>query len=162
MISGNISVTDYLQAQRLHRKSAAKWLKILVFLICACGTAMLIVGYRQFGVLMLCAGVGIFMSECLFANLYLPRFVKKNHAQRKDLASQFTYSWDAEYVEAKSDTGSSRRPWSHYAKLKEDEHLFLLYHADNMFEMLPKSWFPNSEKIQEFRTHAVSSIPRSA
>jgi YcxB-like protein len=162
MISGNISTTDYLQAQRLHRKSAAKWVKNIAFLACACGAAMLIVGHRQFGVLTLCAGAGVFISEYLFANFYLPHFVKKNHAQRKDLASRFTYSWDAQYVEAKSDTGSSRRPWSHYAKLKEDDHLFLLYHADNMFEMLPKSWFPNSEKIQEFRTQAVSSILHQA
>jgi hypothetical protein len=161
MISGHISVNDYLQAQRLHRKSWEKWSKIVAVVIVVFSVAIIVVGYRNFGVLLLCVGMGLLISEYTFASIYLPRFVKKNHAQRKDLANRFTYSWDTEYVEAKSDTGSAKRPWSHYTKLKEDEHVFLLYHADNMFEMLPKSWFPSLEKIHEFRTQALSSIPHS-
>ena len=101
------------------------------------------------------AGAGAFIGEYLVAYVYLPRKVQKLHTQQKDLAGQFTYSWDAQHIEAQSNTGSARRPWNHYAKVKEDEHVFLLYHSDNMFEMLPKSWFPSSEAINEFRKLAL-------
>ncbi|HEX7634417.1 MAG TPA: YcxB family protein [Noviherbaspirillum sp.] len=116
---------------------------------------MLIAGSRQLGVIALFAGAGAFIGEYLVAYVYLPRKVQKLHTQQKDLAGQFTYSWDAQHIEAQSNTGSARRPWNHYAKVKEDEHVFLLYHSDNMFEMLPKSWFPSSEAINEFRKLAL-------
>jgi hypothetical protein len=155
MITGSISVNDYMQAQRLHRKSFAKWSNISAAVIAACGVVMLMAGPRQFGVIALFTGVGAFLGEYFVAYIYLPRKVKKLHTQQKALTSQFTYSWDTQHIEAQSSTGSSRRPWDHYAKVKEDENIFLLYHADNMFEMLPKSWFPSSEAIDEFRKLAL-------
>ena len=154
MVTGSISVSDYIQAQRLHRKSIAKWSNISAAVITACGVVMLMAGSKQFGVIALFAGAGAFIGEYVVANLYLPRKVAKLHAQQKDLAGQFTYSWDDKHIQAQSNTGSSKRPWSHYAKVREDAHVFLLYHSDNMFEMLPKSWFPSSEAINEFRTLA--------
>jgi hypothetical protein len=112
---------------------------------------MLMAGSKQFGVIAPFAGAGAFIGEYVVAYVYLPRKVEKLHSQQKGLAGQFTYSWDAQHVEAQSNTGSSRRPWNHYAKVKEDDYVFLLYHSDSMFEMLPKSWFPSSDAINEFR-----------
>lgn len=157
MINGKISVIDYLQAQRLNRKSVAKWVNISATVISACGVAMLIAGSKHLGVLTISAGAGGFLGEYVVAYIYLPYKVKKLHAQQKSLVNKITYSWDSQHIEAQSDIGSSKRPWNHYVKVKEDAHVFLLYHTDNMFEMVPKSWFPNSEAIDEFRTMALGA-----
>jgi hypothetical protein len=114
-------------------------------------------GSSHFGAIVLATGGGAFIGEYFFAKIHLPRKIEKLHAQQKDLASQFTYSWDASHIEAKSSIGSARRAWTHYTKIREDANIFLLYHSDNMFEMLPKSWFPSSEAIDEFRQLALRS-----
>jgi hypothetical protein len=155
MIHGKISVNDYLIAQRLHRRSVAKWVNIATAALAACGLAMLLAGANRLGLIVLFGGVGGLVGEGFVANIQLPRRVAKLHAQQKDFAEQVTYSWDGQYIEAQSQTGSARRPWTHYAKVKEDEHIFLLYHSDNIFEMLPKSWFPSQELINEFRKLAL-------
>lgn len=62
-----------------------------------------------------------------------------------------TYTWDSDFIAAQGVSGQSRRAWKNYAKFKENEEMFLLYHADNMFEMLPKRWFISDAQIAEFR-----------
>jgi YcxB-like protein len=157
MITGTISITDYLHAQRLHRRSIAKWSYIASVAAATCGLVALAAGSRSYGFIALCAGAGVAVGEYVSAHFFLPRRVAKLHAQQKDLAEQFTYSWDAEHISAQSRTGSARRPWANYTKVKEDDHVFLLYHSDNIFEMLPKSWFSNSSAISEFRNLALRS-----
>lgn len=153
-ISGSISARDYLQAQRLHRKSVAKWTNISTVVLCVSGIAALVAGSTNIAALFaLCTGFGAFVGENLFTYVHLPRRVKKIHAQRKDLANQFSYSWDDQYlyIESKSITGLAQTPWTHYVKAKEDKHIFLLYRSEDFFEMLPKAWFPDAETIDEFR-----------
>jgi len=157
MITGSISIADYVQAQRLHRKSIAKWSYVASAAIAVCGAVMLAAGSRNYGLIALCGGFGGLIGEYANAKFFLPRRLAKLHAQQKDLAEQFTYSWDAEHISAQSQMGSARRPWAHYIKVKEDGHIFLLYHSDQMFEMFPKSWFSSTGAINEFRKLALRS-----
>ncbi len=76
------------------------------------------------------------------------------YRQLKDLSSPFTYTWNAEFLEAQGKSGHAKREWRNYVKFKEDEKLFLLYHADNIFEMLPKGWFQDQAQVADFRLHA--------
>jgi len=155
MITGTISIADYLHAQRLHRKSIAKWSYIASAAIAACGVVMLVVGSTNYGLIALCASLGSLIGESVSSRFLLPRRVAKLHAQQKALSEQFTYSWDAEQILAQSPVWSAKRPWSHYIKVKEDAHVFLLYHNDQIFEVLPKSWFPSPDSIIEFRKLAT-------
>jgi hypothetical protein len=50
-----------------------------------------------------------------------------------------------------ANTGQASRPWLDYVKSKEDNQVFLLYHSDVMFEIIPKSWFRSSEQVEAFR-----------
>ncbi len=86
--------------------------------------------------------------------IFLPRKVRRLHQQQKDLASPYTYKWDSEFLEAQGVNGQAKREWKNYAKFAENEKLFLLYHADNLFEMFPKSWFKDQTQITEFRSLA--------
>jgi len=154
VISGIISVNDYLCAQRLNRKSTHKRSLVFAEVLASCGFAVMLVDVK-WGVVVLGAGVGAFLGEYLCANLVLPRKAKKLHAQRKELANEVIYSWDAEHLEAKSSIGVSKMPWSHFVKMKEDENGFLLYVSDNLFQMFPKAWFPGEDAIDGFRKLAA-------
>ena len=80
MITGTISIADYLHAQRLHRKSIAKWAYIAGTAIAACGVVMLVVGSTNYGLIALCASLGSFIGEGVSSRFLLPRRVAKLQA----------------------------------------------------------------------------------
>ena len=154
MITGIISVSDYLNAQRLHRGSSVRWYNTASATAIAFGVALYFFYRQNLGFIVGCAGVGGVIGELVMSLFYLPRKVRRLHHQQKDLASPFTYTWDSEFLEAKGTSGQSKRQWSNYARCKENEKLFLLYHSDAIFEMFPKAWFQDQVKIAEFRNLA--------
>jgi hypothetical protein len=151
MITGTISVSDYLNAQRLHREMTAWWDYFSSGAAIAVGVATYFLYQQKLGFIIGGAGVGGVLVELVVSFLYLPWKVRILHKQQKDLASPFTYSWDGEFLEAKGVNGQSKRQWSNYVKCKENKNLFLLYHSDVLFEMFPKYWFHDQNQIAEFR-----------
>jgi hypothetical protein len=155
MITGFISASDYLDAQRLHRAKSVRRYCTLSGVAIAVGVATYFFYQQNLGIIIGCAGVGGVIGELVISLLYLPWKVHRLHRQQKDLASLFTYTWDSEFLEAKGISGQSKRRWNNYAKCKEDEKLFLLYHSDVLFEMFPKAWFQDQTQIAEFRSLAL-------
>lgn len=154
MITGCISASDYLQAVRLDRRSVTTWINISAVTLGIFGLVALVAGSTNIAaVFALCVGLGVSIAENFFSYVQLPRRIRRIHAQRKDLRTQFIYSWDDQhiYINAEDATTSTRTPWNHYMKVKENKHMFLLYRSDDLFEILPKAWFPNAEQIDEFR-----------
>ncbi|MCL2075063.1 MAG: YcxB family protein [Betaproteobacteria bacterium] len=154
MITGSISTSDYLNAQRLHRAKSVRWFHITSGIIVAVGIATYFFGEHAIGFMIGGAGIGGVIGDLVLSSLYLPWKVRRIHQQHKDFASPFTYTWDSECIEVKHISGQAKRQWSDYAKCKEDEKQFLLYHSDIMFEMIPKSWFQDQTQIAEFRNLA--------
>jgi hypothetical protein len=154
MITGSISASDYLNAQRLHRAKSVRRYYIISGIAIAVGVAAYFLYQQNLGIIIACAGIGGVIGELAISLLYLPWKVRHIHHQQKDFASPFTYTWDSEFLEAKGISGQSKRQWCHYAKCKENEKLFLLYHSDVLFEMLPKAWFQDQTQIDEFRNLA--------
>ena len=151
MIIGTISQADYLNAQKLHRARSAEWYYLTSLVAFALGLLIYFLFNRNIGLIVACAGIGGVVGELLMSTVYLPRQVRRLHNQQKDLASPFTYQWDSMFLEAQGISGQSKRAWKNYAKYKEDEKIFLLYHADNLFEMFPKRWFRDEAQVSEFR-----------
>ena len=75
-------------------------------------------------------------------------------SQHAALRSPLDYWWDAETISARNAMGQSRRPWSSYVRSREEEHAFLLYQTDHLFEMVPKAWFTSAEQLEQFRGFA--------
>lgn len=154
MITGTISVADFLRAQRLHRKSVRGWSYAFAAAALFISTLLFFFGMKQSGLICGFAGIGAFVGELVTARVYLPWKVRRLHSQQKALAQPFTYSWDREYIHVQGAQGSAKRLWTDYCKVKEDEDVILLYHADNLFEMLPKAWFGTAESLADFRALA--------
>jgi hypothetical protein len=151
MISGTISEVDYLNAQRLHRAKVEKWYYLASGIAIAIGITTYFFHDPKIGLIVSCAGIGGILGELIMSSAYLPRKINHLYRQQKDLASAFTYKWDSDFIEAQGVSGQSKRKWENYAKYREDKNLFLLYHADNIFEMFPKSWFESNNQVNEFR-----------
>jgi hypothetical protein len=154
MITGSISTSDYLDALRLHRGKSVCWCYAASGIAVAVGVALYFFYQREPGLIVGAGGIGGAIGELVMSSLYLPRKVRRIHLQQKDLAFPFTYTWNSEFLEAKCVSGQSKRRWSDYAKFKENEKLFLLYHSDLLFEMFPKGWFQDQTQIAEFRALA--------
>ena len=154
MITGIVSQYDYLAAHLLHRRKAAivmQWLMVPVGLI---GLFTILAGNWKWGGIILCGGIGGLVGELVQTRVFLPRKVKKLYAQYKGIASPITFEWDATRLIGRSEKGRGERQWKDYAKVKEDDRVFLLYITDHLFEVVPKGWFSEPDKLQEFRTYA--------
>ena len=154
MITGTISANDYLNAQKLHRKKAVRWYYAASCIALVIGLGLLILAQSTTSFMLIGAGLGGMVGEFAVSSILLPWKVRRIHRQQKDLASPFTYSWNSEFLEAQGASGHARRAWKNYAKYRENEKVFLLYHADNLFEMLPKNWFRDQAQMNEFRAYA--------
>ena len=160
-VSGRVTPETYLQAQQLHVAKSVRnfyWVSAGLVLL---GAAISALGLR-WGWVVLAAGVGGAVSQWTAAQWYVPYKVKKMHAQYKDLASTFSMTWDAQALTGQGPSGQQQRAWSNYLKWKEDPHVFLLYIADNLYEVVPKAWFPSTALVDDFRQCASQIGPVKA
>ena len=150
---GAVTAEDYLHAQRLHRRRIESWLYGGCVLTALCGGLLL----WQFPDAMLAGGMLVgggtcgLVGEVAVSRLYLPWKVRRLHKQMKAFAHPLVYEWDETTLRASSPQAQGERPWSDFLKYREDDRIFLLYHADNLFEMLPKRWFAAAQQIEDFR-----------
>jgi YcxB-like protein len=154
MISGIVTYSDYLAASRLHRCRTAiaiNWITIFLAII---GIVLLFEGYRKWGINLLGAGIGGFVGEFVQTHVLLPRKVKHLYAQYKGITTPIIYEWDADLLRGQSSTGRGERSWKDFAKVREDDNVLLLYITDELYEVVPKSWFNEAAKLEDFRGYA--------
>lgn len=100
------------------------------------------------------AGVGGLIGQWWEDNFYLPSKVKKLHAQYKGFAEPMAFSWDAEVIEGENSEGYGRRKWKDFVRVREDEHVFLLFVTDQLWHVYAKRWFTEPAQVDEFRKYA--------
>jgi hypothetical protein len=148
MISGRISEQDYLAAQRLHRKRGRKKLVALLAGLSAAGALAMWLHLSPYDVFFFGAAGALLVD--LWPGAYDWKH-RKIYKQQASLKQTFSYLWDPDALHASSEGGNATRKWRDYWRFSEDEHLFLLYHTDVMFEIIPKAWFADPDEIQAFR-----------
>ncbi|OYV74971.1 MAG: hypothetical protein B7Z66_14655, partial [Chromatiales bacterium 21-64-14] len=74
----------------------------------------------------------------LFFLVYFPFKIKRNYRQRKELQKEFTFVTTDSSLNVEFANGHYNKPWIDYLKWKESRNLFLLYHADNLYQIIPK------------------------
>lgn len=157
-VSGRITPTIYLQAQQLHRARAVRIAYLCCAVLALAGAVGIALAYR-WGLVVLAAGIGGLLGQWIAERFYVPYKVNKLHGQYKDLSGAFTMTWDAQHLQGQGPSGRSQRPWADYCKWKEDRHVFLLYIADNLYEVMPKAWFSDTAAVDDFRQCASQIGP---
>ncbi len=152
IVSGRITPAIYLQAQQLHRARALKIAYICCAVLALAGLAGFALGYRWGGVVS-GGAIGGLLGQLAVEKFYVPYKVNKLYGQYKDLSGEFTMTWDSQYLQGQGASGHSQRLWANYCKWKEDKHVFLLYIADNLYEVMPKAWFADTDAavMDDFR-----------
>lgn len=151
MITGKVSIEDFIAAQRLHVRPTLRRQRVVLAVLAVIGLIVALAGYVFIGIVIVGAGAGGLIGQFVDIRFLFPRRLTRLYNQQAALRSDFHYSWDAEHISSESSSGSSKRPWVDYVKSKENEQLFLLYQADNLFEVIPKSWFRDPELVTSFR-----------
>lgn len=140
--TGTITADDYLQAQRLHIRPRLRFLVIglvvaALFVLALAHSA--IAALRGSGsavtpvLLILC-----FSYLALLYFVLLPLQARRIYRQQKTLHVAQTFLVDESGLGVRSELGVATLPWHMLHRWKENRHLFLVYHAPNLFTPLPK------------------------
>ena len=151
MISGAISADEFLAAQRLHLRHVVRRQLTILAIFVIVGLLIVWAGYFSPGIILFGVGAGGFIGQFILSKYSWPRRQLRIYNQQASLRSNFVYSWDTEHISVVADTGQAKRHWIDYVKSRENNQVFLLYHSDVMFEIIPKSWFHSSEQVETFR-----------
>jgi hypothetical protein len=166
MITIQLNEQDYLDAQRLHRRSSEVrfWVALAVAVL---AFASVLIGdlkpplpegffSSHAGPLAIMLAVGILLV--VFRYVYIPSRHRRIFRQQKNLHVLYELSWSDTGFVATSERGSVRTAWTDVVKCRENEKLLLLYLSDVMFHILPKRSFPDdatSAQIREFVEHSL-------
>ncbi|NYF20420.1 hypothetical protein HDC36_001881 [Xanthomonas sp. JAI131] len=155
MISGVISLDDYLAAQRLHQRRPLRRALVLSATLLLVGVPLVIVGTSDavciVGGLLGGIGGGGLIGLALLYGWKLPRKLRRLHAQQAALRHAITYAWDENGLEVTWSGGHARRPWADFIRYRENPQVLLLYHNDMLFDMVPTSWFVDAAQREAFR-----------
>jgi len=152
-----LQASDVLAAQRLHMRPSLRVLVLVaaVVIVALVAIALLISG-RVTSALYPAVLVAAITAVVLWGAvhfLYLPWLARRMYRQHKMLRDASEISWDEQGITYRSTSAHSTIAWEDYVTWKESEHLFLLYLADRLFQMVPKRVFASAAEEQDFRRH---------
>ncbi len=78
---------------------------------------------------------------------------KKIYKQQKTLHEAFTCSWSDDCLLVSGGSSSSKTPWHNYMRWRENDSVFLLYHSDALFQIIPKASFASEDALLDFKKH---------
>lgn len=148
-IEGNITLEDYQNASRLHRRAKGFrfFLQVLLYIYFALMLVLVLflaIRSPSLGtILPFLILVGLFV----FIWAYIPRSIKKVYEQQKELHLPYAMTLDESGFHMKNEVGESNRPWNMFVKWKEDKNLVMLYHSDVLFSMISKRYL-NEQALQ--------------
>ena len=163
---GQLQVTDYLNAQRLHqRKRGVKrvlgvalsiWYVVLTL---ASGIAT--VSDSRWGItfsILIAVGVVYLLQRFIL----LPRRSRRIFGQQRSLHAPYRTEFSDGGVASRSETITSNHPWDHYIKWKEDAEYFLLYLSDIMFQIVPKRFLHGPTASDDLRDILLRRLGHAA
>lgn len=156
--------TDYLAAERLHRRPNRP-ASVLLGIIAVIAAVSLVAGVIQW-----IGGDFRFLSYIWFVYLFfgllllnhfilLPYNTRRNFQQSKELLQPIEIEVAPEGLRYTTVISETNRPWSHFSNWKENKQLLVLYITDNSIIILPKRAFAHSAELDQIRAH-LNSIPR--
>ncbi len=113
-----------------------------------------------FGLLLLVLGaLGILGGYALLLFVVAPISARIAYRQQKSLQRPFSFSWtESGFTTVRPPDSTSLMPWSDYRKWLEGKNLFLLYHSNRLYQLVPKRAFADEESVASFREGLRSRI----
>ncbi len=155
IIEGRVEWKEYLKALYLHMRPRP-WLKVVGIVL----LSLFVLTYSYL-VINITRSKATFSSSfaitvafaylILWFFVYLPYKAHKVYKQQKTLQALYKIEVVSDGLKYSSDIGNSHLTWDYFPKWKENKNLFLLYHSDVLFQMIPKRFFKTDNDISSFR-----------
>lgn len=153
MRSHRINEDDYLAAQRLHMGVRSRRWNLTAWGVLTLALALVVAIVRSDRMMWL-------LFALLWAFLSLMVLVALPFTHRRDLTAIYrehkrlheTSNWrfDDEALEGTSESGHGRLRWADIHSFKENDDMFLIYEARNLYYILPKRAFESDQELQFF------------
>jgi hypothetical protein len=155
-LDGQLLWNDYLRSQYLHLRPKP-WLAVVGAILLA---LFAWVSYVTISDWINADGswvppaifAGVLLYFVLYFGVIVPINAHRIFKQQKSLNLPFSIEASSEAFCSFNETGKITMPWSHFVKWKEGGTLFLLYHSDVLFNLVPKRFFQNDTQLNEFRS----------
>ncbi|WP_420009240.1 YcxB family protein [Xanthomonas sacchari] len=162
-ISGNITLQDYLIAQRLHQRRAVRRVLLAMAALLLSGLTLFAFarhgsGMAMLGVVLAAAGGGGLIGQTIQSAWTMPRKVRRLYAQQAALRHRLTLRWDAAGLEITWADGRVQRPWGDYVRYRENPQVLMLYQNDILFDLVPTSWFADAAQRDAFRQLVAAQV----
>lgn len=161
-----LSFEDYLAAQRLTMQPA-RWVTfalILLFLFAVLGAILGVVAAARGDsslLMMMVPAAALSVGVLLNQYVILPRRLRHLFSQQKDIRAPFEIELTPEAFQTTSATGHARRPWTDFVTWRENQNLFVLYYADNLFAIVPKRAFAEPNAVETIRGYLQAANVRN-
>lgn len=139
---GSITLEDYQNANRLHRKPKGFSIvpRMLAYIFIGISIVFILFVSITSPSWTTILPLFVFVGIIVFMLAYTPYRTKKIFEQQKELHYPFKMTIDEAGLHTKNQIGESNRPWNMFVKWREDHNLIMLYHSDVMFSMLAKRY----------------------
>ncbi len=81
-----------------------------------------------------------------------PKYARKILSQQKAIRDGVDLAYDESHIEVKTSIATANIKWSDFYQIREGENCFLLYHAMNIYQIVPKRCL--DDKGVDFRSCA--------
>ena len=154
---GQLELNDYRGARLLHAQ-AAGWVQIVMNLfVIFWGVFFLLDIYfsltGMFPAALMLPAIGLVAFFLIYGFILMPKRLQRIFSQKKELSAPFEMELDESGLKLTNEFGHTIRPWANFIKWKENKALFLLYHADVMYTIIPKRLFSDPKQVDVIRTH---------
>ncbi|MBI1213081.1 MAG: hypothetical protein GC190_16580 [Alphaproteobacteria bacterium] len=165
MLQFELTADDYVAANDLNtRWTRARWLRVVLMSVALIGLAIWKVPHDPQRALVM---VGLYLSALTVLLLayryaYLPWRARHVFAQTKALQRPYTWDWNDDQLNYKTDLATGIVPWTNLGTWRENESLFALYASPIAFFLLPKRAFADDAAIEAFRAtlrKKVAAVP---
>lgn len=156
-VRGCLSFEDYLAACRLHGQADTRRAWLLIGTLAMAAVAALLV-HQLVPAAALAAGAIAGSVSVLIARPLRERRLRRLFEQQKDFRGEFVYAWDDAGLHGRCTFGESRRPWTHFLRVRSSDRLALLYHHDALYEVFPARWFDSPAHYAGFLATARAGL----
>ena len=91
----------------------------------------------------------------------IPWRARRTFREYKALSEPFSMEVRDDGLFFERQNGSGLVPWGHLVKWRANSSLVLLYPARNLFYLVPKHCFPDSEQFAQFQARLTERVGRA-
>jgi hypothetical protein len=164
IVSGTIEERDFVGAQLLHLRPSLSALCLLglyalgsVLIVGATSRDLLQGNPVQWWALMQPASVLLILGVWR----YSVRAARLAYREHKALHGPMVLEISSDGISSKTEVGQDRLPWSHFVRLRENKHLFVIYQTRHLITIIPKRLLGGSEDEASVREMVRKGLSES-